>query len=86
MATVLAELVGLATRLLFVFWDASDLMRVLASIMLFVALIAGVATVVVTPIVLTVRKQAPPRGIVLFALVAGILPILAVAAQRLALR
>lgn len=83
MATILAELVGFATRILFV-WQSSDLMRVVSSLMLLVAMVSGVATLIMTPIVLRTRRQPPPRPIVIVAIVAGVLPVLALVAQQLA--
>ena len=83
MATLLAEAAGLVSRVLFVIWNSSDVLRVLSSLMLFVALAAGSVTLILTPAVLHFRRQAPPRRIVIVAVAAGLLPFVALFAQRL---
>jgi hypothetical protein len=83
MATMLAEMTGLAMRGLVVLGRPPDFVRILADVMLFVALIAGMMTLTLTPVVLRLRRVAPPRVIVAIAVVTGLVPLAVVVAQRL---
>jgi hypothetical protein len=83
MATTLAEMTGLAMRGLVVLGRPPDFVRILADVMLFVALVAGMMTLALTPVVLRLRRVAPPRVIVVIAVVAGLVPLAVVVAQRL---
>lgn len=83
MATIVAEISGMLCRWYTVFVEHVELVRVLSFVLLFVALIAGVMTLVMTPIVLRVSKERPPSTIVQIAIVAGSLPLLALGLQML---
>lgn len=82
-ATVLAEVLGLACQLYSVLVEASDLMRVLAAVMLYVACLAGLVTLVMIPIVLHVAQHPPPRVILRVAAVAGSLPWMVIVLEQI---
>ncbi len=82
MATVLAELLGLTCQLYTILVENLEVLRVLGTVMLFVALLAGFITLALVPIVLRVAQRRPPRSIVVFSLVVGILPLVALALQQ----
>lgn len=82
MATVLAEVLGLACQLYTVVVEDLEVVRVLATVMLLVALLAGLITLVMIPIVLRVAEKRPPRVIVLLAVLAGSLPLAVIVLQQ----
>jgi hypothetical protein len=75
MATLAAELVGVGARIALVLLGPSDKARVLSAAFLVVALLAGLITLVLTPVTLKVRRVAPPRFVVTAAVVIGCLPL-----------
>ena len=81
MATLMAETLGLACRWYTAFVEPVELLTVLSSIMLFVALIAGMVTLVLIPVVYKFSKTRPPGFIVQLAVVAGGLPAIVVLVQ-----
>ncbi len=82
MATVFAEVLGLTCQLYTRMAENLAVVRVLATVMLFVACLAGLITLVMTPIVLHVAEKRPPRMIVLVAVLAGSLPLLVIILQQ----
>ncbi len=82
MATVSAEVLGLACQLYTVIGEDHAIIRVLATVMLLVACLAGLITLVMIPIVLQVAEKRPPRVIVLLAAMAGSLPLLVILGQQ----
>ena len=83
-STLAAEALGFVCELYSKFVEEIEVLQVLGAIMLFVALIAGVITLLLTPLVLALSKQRPPLVIVQTAVVAGALPIVVIAAQYFA--
>lgn len=83
MSTITAEVLGLACRWYTVLVEPSDLLTVLSTVMLFVAVIAGGITLLLTPVVLRIAKTRPPQSVVQVAVFAGVLPLIAVALQQL---
>lgn len=77
LATGAAETAGLMTRVLL--WHAEGIGRLrvqsLSAALLGIAVVAGLVTVGLTPLTLKLRRSAPPRVIVVIALVAGLLPL-----------
>ena len=51
-------------------------MELLGGILVFAGLVLGLATLGLLPIVYRVRRDPPPRGIVVFAAVVGMVPVL----------
>ena len=82
MATVFAEVLGLACQLYMVIGENLEVVRMAASVMLFVACLAGLITLVMIPIVLHVAEKQPPRVIVLLAAMVGSLPLFVILWQR----
>ena len=82
MATVFAEVLGLACQLYTVIGEDLDVVRMLATVMLLVACLAGLITLGMIPIVLRVAEKRPPRVIVLLAAMAGSLPLLVIVGQQ----
>ena len=83
MSTLVAEVMGFLSRLYTKLVEPNDLLTVMGAIMLFVALIAGLVTLGLTPVVLKLAKKRPPQVIVQLACVAGALPILVILLQYL---
>jgi hypothetical protein len=76
LAAVAAQAVGIALQLALRSRSELQWLQVPARTILFVAFVAGVATLALTPLVLKLRRAAPPRPILLAALVAGAMPLL----------
>ena len=81
--TLIAEGIGLVCRLYATFVEPVDLLTVVSVVMLFVAMIAGLLTLGLIPVVLRVSKVRPPTAIVRLAIIAGSLPLGVVSAQYL---
>lgn len=81
MATLAAEGIGLLSKLYTQFIGDNEVLLVLGAVMLFVALIAGLVTLLLTPLVLKLAKTRPPRVVIQVAYVAGGLPIVALFLQ-----
>lgn len=82
LSTIAAEVIGLVCRWYTVLVEPVDILTVLSGVMLFVALIAGVVTLGMIPLVLKFNKKRPPSGLIRIALVAGSLPMVALALQQ----
>lgn len=76
LATVLAEALGLLTRMAMAFGVEMAAIRVLSITLLLVALLSGLVTLVLTPVAIKLRRHAPPRPVIIMACVTGILPLL----------
>ena len=81
MSTITAEAIGLTCRWYTIRVEPVDLLTVMSSVMLFVALISGTITLGLIPVVLRVAKTRPPPLILKVAIVAGCLPIGTIALQ-----
>lgn len=75
MSTIAAECGGIFVRVLMMMNDTSERIRVLSTTLLLVAFLSGVITIILTPVVIRVRRVAPPRAIVVVAYVMGVVPI-----------
>ena len=75
LSTLAAEVVGIVVQLLIIAESATPPLRLLSGTMLIVAFVSGFVTLGLTPVVLKVRKVAPPRPIIAAACVIGIIPI-----------
>ena len=53
--------------------------RALAAVLLLATLVVGVLLLVITPVVVQMRSQKPPRGFVAFAVVVGAAPLVGMA-------
>jgi hypothetical protein len=76
MATLAAEVAGIATRAMLAIMGASDRVRVLSFTLLLVALLSGLLTLGLTPVTLKLRRTAPPRAIVVAAVIIGLIPLM----------
>lgn len=74
LATVVAELAALASRLVVVLIQPIEPLVLLSSLLLLVALITGLLCLALIPAVLHVRQVPPPAAITKFAIIAGALP------------
>jgi len=76
LAAITAQAVGIILQL--VLRSRSDLqwLQIPARTILFVAFVAGFATLALTPLVLKLRRVPPPRPILIAALVAAAMPLL----------
>jgi hypothetical protein len=81
MATIMAEVAGLVCRIYTLAVAEVELIRVLGGVMLLVALLAGVVTLGMIPIAWRLANTKPPRSMVVFASVAGAVPMIAVILQ-----
>lgn len=75
LATVLAEVAGLAMRLVIVLVEPFEPLAMLSNLLLLIAAVTGLLCLVITPVVLHVREIPPPPAITRFAVAASILPI-----------
>jgi hypothetical protein len=66
---------ALATRLIYAAQPALVLVGAVAGVLLFSALVAGIATLVLTPLVYRVRRVSPPRAFTIFAVIVAVCPI-----------
>lgn len=82
LSTIAAEVIGLVCRWYTVLVEPVDVLTVLSGVMLFVALIAGIVTLAMIPLVLKFNKKRPPSGLIRIALVAGVLPMVALVLQQ----
>ena len=57
--------------------------ELLATLLFFAALVAGVFGMVILPLVLRFRKVAPPRSIVVASIIIGLVPLVAIVALAL---
>lgn len=83
MATLAAEGLGFFCQAYLRWFGDQELLRVLGAVMLFVALIAGLATLVLTPVASRIAKTKPPKILIQVAYVAGVLPIITLVLQYL---
>jgi hypothetical protein len=75
LATLSAEVVGIIARLVMIAESVTAPLQMLSGTMLIVAFVSGVVTLVLTPVVLRIRKVAPPRPIIAAACVIGVIPV-----------
>jgi hypothetical protein len=61
----------------------ANLIRALAAMLFFAALVVGLISLGMMAIVIRMRRDPPPRGIVAFATVVGVLPLVALAVLTL---
>jgi hypothetical protein len=61
--------------LIYAWKPALFLVGAMAGVLLFSALMAGIMTLVLTPVVYRVRRVPPPRGFTVFAVIVSICPI-----------
>ncbi|MCA9148768.1 MAG: hypothetical protein KDA92_05695 [Planctomycetales bacterium] len=78
MSTLSAEALGLVTRGL-ALGGGSERLQVLSGTLLLVAVLSGVILLVLTGITLRVRRNPPPRPIVVLSIVSGCLPMVTTA-------
>lgn len=83
MSTLMAEGIGLICRWYTALVEPVDLLTVLSRIMLFVALISGIVTLIMIPLVYRFNKTKPPAFIVQLAVLAGGLPLAVLLIQYL---
>jgi len=83
MSPLAAETIRFLSRLYTKVVEPNELLTVMGAVMLFVALVAGVITLILTPVVLKLAKKRPPSVIVQLACIAGALPILVILLQYL---
>jgi hypothetical protein len=81
MSTLTAETLGLVCRWYTILVEPVDLLTVLSTVMLFVAVVSGIVTLIMTPIVLRSARTRPPSVIVRVAIFAGGLPLVVVVFQ-----
>lgn len=74
-SALVSEVLGILIRLLNVQIGPSRRLELLSGVLLLVAFLTGLATLVLTPITLRVRSVAPPRVIVISAVVIGAIPL-----------
>ena len=79
LATLVAEVFGIAARALLMFVGSSEWVRVFSVTLLLVALLSGLTTLGLTPIAIRVRRSAPPRAIVVTAVIIGWMPLVTLA-------
>ena len=75
LATIAAECGGIFVRILMMMNDTSDRLQVLSTTLLLVAFLSGAITLILTPVVLSLRRSAPPRAIVIAACTMGFVPL-----------
>lgn len=75
LATLIAEVLGILIRLLMLQRGGSDRLQVLSGTLLLVAVLAGVLTLILTPVTLRLRNIPPPYPIVVSAVVIGLIPL-----------
>ena len=80
MATLGAETIGLFCKFYIRFVNENELLTVLGVVMLLVALTAGCATLILTPVATRISKTPPPQIIVHVAYIAGALPLVDITA------
>lgn len=78
LSALLSEVLGILIRLLSVQFGASHRLELLSNVLLLVALVAGLVTLVLTPITLHVRSIRPPSVITISAVVIGAIPLVTV--------
>jgi hypothetical protein len=79
LATLIAQIVGILIRLLMMQVGDSPRLRVLSGTLLLVAVLAGLTTLLLTPVTLKFRRVPPPRPIVVSAVIIGLIPLVTVA-------
>jgi hypothetical protein len=79
MTALLCEL-GFAAARAYLLWVNAEaaLIQALAAMLVFAALVVGFVSLGLMVIVVRMRREPPPRGIVAFAGVVGILPLVAI--------
>lgn len=77
MTTLLCQIGSAAVRI-YLHWQPDTLPRLelLSVVLIFAGLVLGVVTLVLLPIVYRMRRDPPPWGIVVFAAVVGVVPVL----------
>ncbi len=80
LAALIAEVLGILSRFLMLQVGTSDRLQVLSGTLLLVAVLAGLCTLLLTPVTLKLREVPPPRPIVVSAIVIGLIPLLTVTA------
>jgi hypothetical protein len=81
LATLVAEAGALLSRAYLVLFSGPLWLQVLSGVLLFVALVAGLVTLALTPMTWRLRRVPPPRAIVVVAVAAGLMPLVAVVAR-----
>ena len=81
MATLAAEAIGVLCQGYVRLVEANDVVVVLGVVMLFVALVSGCVTLLLTPLTVRMAKTRPPRSLVQLAYVAGVLPLVTLVLQ-----
>ena len=82
MATLIAEAIGLVCRWHTVFAEPIPMISLLSGVMLFVALISGLVTLVMIPVVLKVNSQRPPSALIQISIFAALLPMVVILFQQ----
>lgn len=77
--TFLCDIGAAVTRLLLGAGPQGVQAGALSGLLLFSASVTGLLVLVLLPVVLNVRRQAPPRGYVVFAVLVAVAPLLAIA-------
>ena len=83
MSTLAAEAIGFCCQAYTQFVANHRVVEVLGAVMLFVALVAGLVTLVLTPFATRLAKTRPPLVLVQLAYIAGVLPMVALVLQYL---
>ena len=68
------QVVGALARLAYLWLANHPLLGMLAGFMLLASLVAGTITLLLIPVVLRMRRAAPPTGILIVAIAVGLLP------------
>ena len=82
--TALVCNVGAALSRLYVLWQPEqELAAMFSGLVFFAAIIVGLISLALLPIVLKLRRDPPPRGFVVFAIVVAVAPLAMVLVQWL---
>ena len=83
-STLMAEAVIIAARWYLSLHPELVLLQAFAELIFFAALVGGLLSLGLTPLVLKVRQTPPPRGIIVLAVVVGSAPLVVLLARVLA--
>ena len=75
LATLLAEVSSSIVRMVALRQAEPGKLGMLANLLFFIAVVSGIATVLLTPLTLSLRRTPPPRPLVVAAVVVGLLPL-----------
>lgn len=84
LATIAAEFTGVMVRLVMLLGGGSPMLEAFSATMLGVAAMAGLITLMLTPVAIRMRIQRPPSGIIYTAIAAGAVPWLIIIGSILA--